>query len=126
MMRLLLDTHAVLWALGEPALLSHDAFDAIADARNDVYVSAVSAWEVAIKRALGKLVAPNDLEAMITSEGFSPLPITFHHAESAGALPPHHADPFDRMLIAQAQSERLILVTRDACIPRYGVRTLEA
>ncbi len=126
MMRLLLDTHAVLWALGEPSTLSHAAFEAIADERNDVFVSAASAWEVAIKRALGKLVAPDDLEAKIVSQGFSPLPITFHHAESAGALPRHHADPFDRMLIAQAQAEGLTLVTRDAHMPRYDVRILGA
>ena len=126
MTRLLLDTHTVLWALAEPATLSRPALEAIANGRNDIFVSAVSAWEVAIKRALGKLVAPDDLEAKIMNEGFSPLPITFHHAESAGALPPHHADPFDRMLIAQAQAEGLILVTRDAHIPRYGVRILVA
>ena len=93
MMRLLLDTHALLWALGEPGKLTGEAFDALEDERNDVFVSAVSAWEIAIKRALGKLSAPDDLETGIVSQGFSPLHITFHHAEVAGALPRHHADP---------------------------------
>ena len=72
----------------------------------------VSAWEIAIKRALGKLEAPDDLEASIRMQGFEPLLMTFHHAAQAGGLPPHHGDPFDRMLIAQAQAEGLILVIR--------------
>ena len=126
MMRLLLDTHALLWALGEPGKLTGEAFDALEDERNDVFVSAVSAWEIAIKRALGKLSAPDDLETGIVSQGFSPLHITFHHAEVAGALPRHHADAFDRMLIAQTQAEGLTLVTRDARMRLYGVRTLAA
>lgn len=126
MMRLLLDTHTLLWTLGEPARLASQARDAIEDERNEVFVSAVSAWEIAIKRALGKLVAPDDLEAKILSQGFSPLHITFHHADLAGALPRHHADPFDRMLVAQAEAEGLTLVTRDARMPVYGVRTLAA
>ena len=126
MMRLLLDTHTLLWTLGEPARLASQARDAIEDERNEVFVSAVSAWEIAIKRALGKLVAPDDLEAKVLSQGFSPLHITFHHADLAGALPRHHADPFDRMLVAQAEAEGLTLVTRDATMPVYGVRTLAA
>ena len=125
-MRLLLDTHAVLWALTEPEELSEPARSAIEDARNEVFVSVVSAWEIAIKRAHGKLRAPDDLEAGIRAQGFEPLPISFHHAEHAGALPPHHRDPFDRMLIAQAQAEGLILVTRDTRIPLYGIRTMAA
>ena len=122
----LLDTHAVLWALAEPSKLSRPARIALEDAENDVYVSVVSGWEIAIKRALGKLEAPDDLEAAIGIQGFEPLLMTFHHAEQAGGLPPHHRDPFDRMLIAQARAEGLILVTRDPDIPRYGVRTLAA
>ena len=86
--------------------------------------SVVSGWEIAIKRALGKLDAPGDLEAAIGMQGFEPLLLTFHHAAQAGGLPPHHRDPLDRMLIAQAQAEGLILVTRDSNIPLYGVRTL--
>ena len=126
MVRLLLDTHAVLWALAEPRRLSGPARMAVEDAQNEVFVSVVSGWEIAIKRALGKLQAPDDLEAWIGKQGFTPLLMTFHHAKLAGALPLHHGDPFDRMLIAQAQAEGLILVTRDADIPLYGVRTMTA
>ncbi len=126
MARLLLDTHVVLWALAEPAKLARAARAALEDAQNDVLVSVVSAWEIAIKRAHGKLDAPGDLEAAIRMQGFEPLPLTFHHAEQAGGLPPHHRDPFDRALIAQAQAEGLILVTRDSNISLYGVRTLAA
>ena len=126
MARFLLDTHAALWALAEPEKLSQPARMALEDAENDVFVSVVSAWEIAIKRALGKLEAPDELEAAIRMQGFEPLLMTFHHAAQAGGLPPHHGDPFDRMLIAQAQAEGLVLVTRDSDIPLYGVRTMAA
>ena len=126
MARLLLDTRVVLWALAEPAKLTRPARAALEEAENEVFVSVVSGWEIAIKRALGKLEAPEDLEAAIRMQGFAPLLMTFHHAAQAGSLPTHHRDPFDRMLIAQAQAEGLVLVTRDPDIPRYGVRTLAA
>ena len=126
MMRLLLDTHALLWTLDDPARLRAEAREAIEDERNDVFVSAASAWEIAIKRALGKLVAPDDIEAGVSQQGFSPLHVAFQHARVAGALPRHHEDPFDRMLIAQAQSEGLTLVTRDARMAAYAVMTLTA
>ena len=126
MARLLLDTHVVLWALAEPEKLTRPARTALEDAQNEVLVSVVSAWEIAIKRTLGKLEAPDDLEAAIRMQGFEPLLMTFHHAAQAGSLPPHHRDPFDRMLVAQAQAEGLVLVTRDPDIPRYGVHTLAA
>ncbi len=126
MARLLLDTHTVLWWLTDPEKLHKVAYQAIANAQNEVFVSAVSGWEIAIKRAIGKLQAPDDLEAGVEEQGFTPLSLTFHHAEQAGALPPRHGDPFDRMLVAQAQAEGLILVTRDARIPLYGVRTMTA
>ena len=126
MARLLLDTHAVLWALAEPAKLSRPARTALEDARNEVFVGVVSGWEIAIERALGELEAPDDLEAAIGMQGSEPLLLTFHHAALAGGLPPHHRDPFDRMLIAQAQAEGLLLVTRDSNIPLYGVRILAA
>ena len=122
----LLDTNVVLWALAEPRRLSEAARVAMEDARNEIFVSVVSGWEIAIKRALGKAEAPDDLEAGIREQGFTPLLITFHQAERAGVLPPHHRDPFDRILIAQAQAEGLILVTRDPRIPVYGVRTMAA
>lgn len=126
MTRLLLDTHVLLWSLTEPGKVSRPTRDALEDARNEVFASAVSGWEIAVKRALGKLKAPDNLEAAVKVQDFIPLNLTFLHAEQAGALPPHHGDPFDRMLIAQAQVEGLILVTRDTRITLYGIRTMTA
>ena len=125
-MRLLLDTHVLLWSLTAPRKLSGLTREAIEDARNEVFVSAVSGWEIAIKRALAKLEAPYALEASVEEQGFAPLNLTFRHAEQAGALPLHHRDPFDRMLVAQAQVEGLVVVTRDARIRLYGIRTMNA
>ena len=89
----LLDTHALLWTLTEPRKLSEHARAALEDAQNDVFVSPVSVWEITGKRALGKLRAPDNLEASIKEQGFTPLSLTSYHAEQAGALPPHHGDP---------------------------------
>ncbi|MGH8899056.1 MAG: type II toxin-antitoxin system VapC family toxin [Egibacteraceae bacterium] len=124
-MRLLLDTHALLWWLADDPALSAQTVEVIA-AEADVYVSAVSVWEIAIKRALGKLDAPEGLAAAVVASGFQQLPIRFRHAEVAGALPRHHNDPFDRMLVAQAQCESLTLVTSDARITSYQVAVLPA
>ena len=124
-MRLLLDTHVLLWSLTEPQKLSRRTREALEDAQNEVFASSVSGWEIAVKRSLGKLNAPDNLEAGVKEQDFTPLNLTFLHAEQAGALPPHHGDPFDRMLIAQAQVEGLIVVTRDARIPLYGIRTMD-
>ena len=126
MPRLLLDTHVLLWALEDSQALSVDARQSIADTRNEVFVSAVSIWEMAIKRSLGKLRAPDNLADTVQEAGFAALPITLAHAEQAGMLPPHHRDPFDRMLVAQALAEGLVVVTDDALIPKYGVRTMPA
>ena len=126
MARLLLDTHVLLWSLDDSPRLSRRLREVLEDPENDVFVSAASGWEIAIKRALGKLDAPHDLEVGIREQSFTLLVITFQHAEQAGALPPHHGDPFDRLLIAQAQIEGLVLVTRDARIPLYGIRTMAA
>lgn len=126
MSRLLLDTHALLWWLGDAPKLAEGARAAIANPRNDVFVSAVSGWEISAKRAKGRITAPENLAALIEQEDFDHLPLTFQHAELAGGLPPHHRDPIDRMLIAQAQAEGLTIVTRDASIPLYGVRTMAA
>ena len=125
-MKTLLDTHVLLWWLAEDASLKDDARSAIEDEGSTVFVSAASAWEIAIKQALGKLEAPHDLEDQLERHRFEPLSITIAHASSAGALPAHHDDPFDRMLVAQAMAEDLIIVTRDPRIPLYGVRTLAA
>ena len=125
-MRLLLDTHALLWAIADPDELTERARDAIRDGRNEVLVSAASAWEMSIKRALGKLTAPEGLGTVIAAAGFKPLSISLDHADRAGSLPTHHHDLFDRMLIAQAQLESLTIVTRDTRFARYEVHLLEA
>ena len=126
MSRFLLDTHVLLWWLTDDPRLGASARQTIADAQNEVFVSAATGWEVAIKWALGKLRAPDELETGVKEEGFVPLSITFRHAEQAGALPLLHRDPFDRVLIAQALAEDLILITNDERIKRYDVQTLAA
>jgi PIN domain nuclease of toxin-antitoxin system len=120
-MTLLLDTHALLWWLDDPQLLSKAARKAITDGKNTVYVSAAVVWEIAIKRSLGKLDAPHDLERAMASNRFLPLPVTIPHALAVELLPDHHRDPFDRLLIAQAQHEGFKLVSRDSHVPLYGV-----
>lgn len=125
-MKLLLDTHALLWWLEDSAQLSDAAREAIADGGNEIAVSAASAWEIAIKRAAGKLRVPDDLDTVVETSGFSSLPITIEHALAAGALPPHHRDPFDRMLVAQASLEGMTIATRDPRFDPYGVPTLRA
>jgi PIN domain nuclease of toxin-antitoxin system len=126
MQRLLLDTHVLLWAVEDSPILGLDAREVIVDPRNQVFVSAASVWEIAIKRAQGKLSIPESVSEAVKEAGFAELPVTFFHAEQAGALPPYHRDPFDRMLVAQAQAEGLVIVTQDANIPRYGVRSIRA
>lgn len=123
-MKLLLDTHVVLWWLDDPTLIAEPARDAIAEPANEVFVSAVVAWEIAIKRGLGKLTAPADLIQAIQACGFQELPVTAPHALATESLPLHHRDPFDRMLIAQAKCEGAAIVSRDANIPLYGVATI--
>lgn len=125
-MRLLLDTHVLLWWLADDPSLAREAGDAIADPAAAVFVSAATAWEIAIKQSLGKLDAPNDLERQVEVNRFEPLSITIGHAYSAGTLPRHHDDPFDRMLVAQALAEGLMIVTRDPRLGTYGVPTLPA
>lgn len=102
------------------------ARDAIVDGNNIVFVSAVSVWEISIKKTLGKLEAPDTLLEEIERHRFTPLEITLEHGERAGKLPPIHMDPFDRMLVAQAQAEQLTLVTRDVEIQKYPVQYLTA
>lgn len=123
-MKLLLDTHILLWWLSDDPLLPATARAAIALAENEVLVSAAAAWEIAIKRAAGRLDAPDDLLEAIEANDFQQLPVTVDHALEAGALPPHHADPFDRMLIAQARVERLVLVSVDGRFRAYHVELL--
>jgi PIN domain nuclease of toxin-antitoxin system len=121
--RLLLDTHALLWWLADDGL-TDQAGDAIADPDNLVMVSAASAWEISEKKALGKLSAPDDLEMQVDENGFAALPISIAHGLAAGQLPRHHDDPFDRMLIAQAFAEGLTIVTHDERFSDYNVALL--
>ncbi|MGA7416565.1 MAG: type II toxin-antitoxin system VapC family toxin [Acidimicrobiales bacterium] len=123
-MRVLLDTHILLWWLADDPALPERASDAIADADTSVVVSAATAWEIAIKKATGRLEAPDDLLDALEDNDFDQLPITAPHALAAGDLPAHHGDPFDRMLIAQAQIERAILVSVDERFSAYDVELL--
>ncbi len=126
MRRLLLDTHTLLWWLADDPQLGQDTRALVADGANEVYVSAASAWEISIKKALGKLKTPDGLDSVVLDEGFGQLEISFFHGEKAGELPPLHRDPFDRMLIAQAQAEGLDIVTNDTMLGKYGVKTINA
>jgi PIN domain nuclease of toxin-antitoxin system len=121
---LLLDTHILLWWLADDPRLPRPAAAAIADRETLVVVSAASAWEISIKKAAGRLDAPDDLLDAIEANDFDALSITPAHALAAGALPAHHADPFDRMLIAQARAERFTIVTLDGRFSAYDVEVL--
>ena len=123
-MRVLLDTHILLWWLADDPSLPPEAAAAIAAPETEVIVSAASAWEISITKAAGRLVAPDDLPEALAASRFDTLPITTGHALLAGALPPHHTDPFDRMLIAQAHLERLTLVSVDSRFSDYEVQLL--
>jgi PIN domain nuclease of toxin-antitoxin system len=129
-MRLLLDTHALLWTLQDNRRLGRSARRRIEDERSTVWVSAASIWELSIKAALGRVgigdAMLEGLSEQIQQHGFEELPVTWMHGIAAGTLPPHHADPFDRMLIAQAKIEELTLVTADEMFAAYDVRTLAA
>ena len=124
-MRLLLDTHVLLWWLGDDPKLSVSVRSAIAAEEAEIYLSVVSLWEIAIKRFQGKLEVEG-IEEAITKGSLKELPICAAHAWAAGGLPPHHRDPFDRMLVAQAQLEGLTIVSRDPRINRYDVQVLAA
>lgn len=126
MKRLLLDTQVVLWWLGDDPSLGRKAKETIKDGSNEVYVSAATTWEISIKRALGKLQAPDDMDSIVEDERFLKLPISLYHGQMAGMLPPHHRDPFDRMLIAQALAEGLIIITSDGHFQKYGIRIMDA
>ena len=127
-MQLLLDTHTFLWWMAGSDSLSPSARKAIASERNAIFISAATAWEIFTKLRLGKLhvdtAHAQDLEAAIESQGFGRLPITIAHGQAAGNLPGPHKDPFDRMLIAQAMLEKMVLVSNEEAFGSYGVKRL--
>jgi PIN domain nuclease of toxin-antitoxin system len=120
-LKLLLDTHAALWWLSADPRFGATAEGHLTDATNQVLLSAVVVWEVALKRSLGKLRAPGDLAPTLLGSGAVPLPLDLHHAAAVEQLPWHHRDPFDRLLVAQATVERAALVSRDAALAAYGI-----
>jgi PIN domain nuclease of toxin-antitoxin system len=119
--KLLLDTHAALWLLSGDERLGENALRHLTDDANQVLLSAAVVWEVAIKRALGKLVVPGEYATLLLDAGVQPLPISIAHAAAVEDLPPHHRDPFDRMLVSQACAEGAALVSRDEALRPYGV-----
>jgi PIN domain nuclease of toxin-antitoxin system len=120
-MRILLDTHILLWALTADRNLSTEAANLLKDPKNEVLVSAASLWEISIKHALGRLsLSPLEIAQAIHATGFSPLPITFEHCTRLSGLPSVHNDPFDRMLVSQSLSEPAMLVTHDRLLKDYG------
>jgi PIN domain nuclease of toxin-antitoxin system len=127
-MRLLLDSHAFLWWVKDDPALRRRARAAIADADNECFLSHASIWKMAIKASLGKLKLPSRVERFVgehcEANGFHLLPITLAHVASVEGLPFHHRDPFDRLLVAQAQHEAMTLVSRDASLRAYGVSVI--
>jgi PIN domain nuclease of toxin-antitoxin system len=123
-LKILLDTHVFIWWDGEDPALSGDLREAISDPANEIYVSAASVWEIAIKRRRGKIAFAHGIKEAVKRNKFLALPITPDHAEHAGGLPRHHGDPFDRMLVAQAMLEQMTLGTQDAMMRPYGVAVL--
>jgi len=124
--RLLLDTHVAIWYFEDPALLVDDARRAVQDPRNVSYLSAASVWEAAVKQSLGRISLPEPLDVGAVRAGFDELAVTCAHGRAAAALPAMHGDPFDRMLVAQAAEENLVLLTRDPLLTQYRVPTMLA
>ena len=123
---MLVDTHVALWFFEDPSLLVEDAREVIEDPGSVVYLSAASVWEWSIKRARGRTSMPREITEWAMRAGFTELPVSWLHGREAAGLPSIHGDPFDRMLVAQAVAENLVLVTRDRMIPRYDVATMPA
>lgn len=124
--RILIDTHVLLWWLAGSNSLGKEAYKLIEEPRNSIYVSAASFWEIAIKQQKGLLQVPDNLDSIILEEGFLPLPIKLSHGAVAGKLPLFHKDPFDRMLVAQANLENMKLMSKDGQLSQYDVRMISA
>jgi PIN domain nuclease of toxin-antitoxin system len=126
--RLLVDTHAFLWAAGDPGRLSQLAREVLVDGSNELYLSAASAYEIAVKAAKGHLLLPDDAARFLATRlpilGMRELSMTAAHAAAAAALPPIHSDPWDRVLVAQAQALGLTILTSDRLVRRYDVETI--
>ncbi|MCJ8278578.1 MAG: type II toxin-antitoxin system VapC family toxin [Rivularia sp. ALOHA_DT_140] len=125
-MKFLLDTHTLIWWLANDATLSQTARTAIANPDNLIFVSAASVWEIAIKKQIGKLNTPDDLEAQIEQNDLQPLPINISHASYIEKLPLHHKDPFDRIIISQATCEKMKIITRDKKFNVYQVDVIKS
>jgi PIN domain nuclease of toxin-antitoxin system len=123
-LKLLLDTHAALWYLSDDDQLGENARRHLDDDSNQVLLSAAVVWEIAIKRSVGKLDVPNGYLPLLLGAGVQPLPVSLEHAAAVEALPLHHRDPFDRILVVQAVSEQAALVSRDTVLEPYGVSTI--
>ncbi|OCA56235.1 type II toxin-antitoxin system VapC family toxin [Photorhabdus namnaonensis] len=126
MKRLLLDTHVFIWWLTNNSKLGPITRNILSRGANIVYVSAVTPWEISIKRSIGKLDFRADFEIAMEKNNFFPLPISHSHAEYAGDLPRYHSDPFDRMLIVQSQMEGLTLISADSIFSQYDIRLIDA
>jgi len=125
-LRLLLDTHVLLWAISDPDRLSAKASAAIAAEENEVFVSVVSPWEIAIKKSRNRIETPDDLDRGLEDSGFKLLPVLLRHTRAIESMPHHHRDPFDRMLVAQAVVDGLTLVTADRKLTRYATALMPA
>ena len=126
MRKILIDTHVLLWWLSDDESLGEVAKNLMIEPANEIFVSGATSWEIAIKKKKGLLTAPDDIDSIVEDEGFLKLPISLFHGELAGSLEEIHRDPFDRMLIAQTQSEGLELMTIDSIIPKYAVKVIDA
>ncbi len=124
-MRVLLDSQVLVWWMGKPDQISRETLQIITDPRNTVYISAASVWELGIKAAKGNLTLPEKYLESLMNDGFATLDVTMRHAQVSADLPMIHSDPFDRMIIAQARSDDLVLISADRHIRRYNIKVIE-
>lgn len=124
-MRVLLDSQVMVWWMGKPDRISRETLQIITDPRNPVYISAASVWELGIKVANGNLTLPEKYLESLMNDGFATLDVTMRHAQVSADLPMIHSDPFDRVIIAQARSDDLVLISADRHIRRYNIKVIE-